>query len=223
VLDRYSLFAAIAELTEWPCALVVRGYAATRRGHAATRRQECTMLEEIYADTKSSLQKAHEAFKRDLTKIRTGRANLALIDGIKVDYYGAPTPLNQVAALNIADPRLITVKPWDKTLLTAVEKALVAANIGITPSNDGELVRLPIPPLTGEVRKNLVKELKKKSEDARIVVRNVRRDSNELVKEAKVGEDEETRALKAIQKFIDEAIAKIDADAATKEKEIMEV
>jgi len=181
------------------------------------------MLEEIYADTKSSLQKAHEAFKRDLTKIRTGRANLALIDGIKVDYYGAPTPLNQVAALNIADPRLITVKPWDKTLLTAVEKALVAANIGITPSNDGELVRLPIPPLTGEVRKNLVKELKKKSEDARIVVRNVRRDSNELVKEAKVGEDEETRALKAIQKFIDEAIAKIDADAATKEKEIMEV
>lgn len=181
------------------------------------------MLEEIYADTKSSLQKAHEAFKRDLTKIRTGRANLALIDGIKVDYYGAPTPLNQVAALNIADPRLITVKPWDKTLLTAVEKALVAANIGITPSNDGELVRLPIPPLTGEVRKNLVKELKKKTEDARVVVRNVRRDSNELVKEAKVGEDEETRALKAIQKYVDDAIAKIDADAAAKEKEIMEV
>jgi len=181
------------------------------------------MLEEIYADTKSSLQKAHEAFKRDLTKIRTGRANLALIDGIKVEYYGAPTPLNQVAALNIADPRLITVKPWDKTLLTAVEKALVAANIGITPSNDGELVRLPIPPLTGEVRKNLVKELKKKTEDARVVVRNVRRDSNELVKEAKVGEDEETRALKAIQKCVDDAIAKIDADAAAKEKEIMEV
>ncbi len=181
------------------------------------------MLEEIYADTKSSLQKAHEAFKRDLTKIRTGRANLALIDGIKVEYYGAPTPLNQVAALNIADPRLITVKPWDKTLLTAVEKALVAANIGITPSNDGELVRLPIPPLTGEVRKNLVKELKKKTEDARVVVRNVRRDSNELVKEAKVGEDEETRALKAIQKYVDDAIAKIDADAAAKEKEIMEV
>jgi ribosome recycling factor len=181
------------------------------------------MLEDIYADTKSSLQKAHEAFKRDLTKIRTGRANLALIDGIKVEYYGAPTPLNQVAALNIADPRLITVKPWDKTLLTAVEKALVAANIGITPSNDGELVRLPIPPLTGEVRKNLVKELKKKTEDARIVVRNVRRDANELVKEAKVGEDEETRALKAIQKYVDDAIAKIDADAAAKEKEIMEV
>ena len=181
------------------------------------------MLEEIFTDTKSSLQKAHESFKRELTKIRTGRANLAIVDGIKVEYYGAPTPLNQVAALNIADPRLITIKPWDKTLLTAVEKALVAANIGITPSNDGELVRLPSPPLTGEVRKNLVKELKKKSEDARVVVRNLRRDANELVKEAGVGEDEEARALKTIQKHVDEAIAKIDSDAAAKEKEIMEV
>jgi len=181
------------------------------------------MLDEIYEDTKTNLQKAHESFKRDLTKIRTGRANLAIVDGIKVEYYGAPTPLNQVAALNIADPRLITVKPWDKTLLTAVEKALVAANIGITPSNDGELVRLPIPPLTGEVRKNLVKDLKKKAEDARVVVRTVRRDSNELVKAAGVGEDDEARALKMIQKLVDEAVAKIDADAIAKEKEIMEV
>ncbi len=181
------------------------------------------MLDEIYEDTKTSLQKAHESFKRELSKIRTGRANLAIVDGIKVEYYGAPTPLNQVAALNIADPRLITIKPWDKTLLTAVEKAIVAANIGITPSNDGELVRLPIPPLTGEVRKNLVKELKKKTEDARVVVRNVRRDANDLVKGADVGEDEEARALKHIQKMIDDAIAKVDADAAAKEKEIMEV
>jgi ribosome recycling factor len=181
------------------------------------------MLDEIYADTKSSLQKAHDAFKRDLQKIRTGRANLAVLDGIKVDYYGAPTPLNQVAALNIADPRLITVKPWDKGLLVAIEKAIVGGNIGITPSNDGELVRLPIPPLTGEVRKNLVKELKKKAEDARVVVRNVRRDANELVKQAEVSEDDETRALKQIQKFVDDAIAKIDTDTAAKEKEIMEV
>ena len=181
------------------------------------------MIDDIYADTKSSLQKAHESFKRELTKIRTGRANLAIVDGIKVEYYGAPTPLNQVAALNIADPRLITIKPWDKTLLTAVEKAIVGANIGITPSNDGELVRLPIPPLTGEVRKNLVKELKKKAEDARVVVRNLRRDANEMVKAAGVGEDQEERALKQIQKFVDDAVAKIDGDAAAKEKEIMEV
>jgi ribosome recycling factor len=181
------------------------------------------MLDEIYNDTKTSLQKAHDAFKRDLQKIRTGRANLAVLDGIKVDYYGAPTPLNQVAALNIADPRLITVKPWDKSLLTAIEKAIVGGNIGITPSNDGELVRLPIPPLTGEVRKNLVKELKKKAEDARVVVRNVRRDANEFVKQAEVSEDDETRALKQIQKFVDDAIARIDTDTAAKEKEIMEV
>jgi len=181
------------------------------------------MLDEIYTDTKASLQKAHDSFKRDLLKIRTGRANLAILDGIKVDYYGSPTPLNQVAALNIADPRLITVKPWDKTMLPAIEKAIVGSNIGITPGNDGELVRLPIPPLTGEVRKNLVKELKKKAEDARVVVRNIRRDANELSKEAAESEDDESRALKQIQKFVDEAIARIDADTATKEKEIMEV
>jgi ribosome recycling factor len=185
--------------------------------------QEATMLDEIYEDTKSSLNKAHDAFKRELSKLRTGRANLTVLDGIKVEYYGAPTPLNQVAALNIADPRLITVKPWDKPLLTAVEKSIVAANIGITPSNDGEIVRLPIPPLTGEVRKNLVKDLKKKTEDARVVVRQVRKDSNDLVKSTGVGEDEEARALKHIQKMIDDAIAKVDADADAKEKEIMEV
>lgn len=181
------------------------------------------MLEEIYTDTKNSLQKAHEAFKRELSKIRTGRANLAVVDGIRVEYYGTPTPLNQVAALNIADPRLITIKPWDKTLLGAIEKAIVGGNIGITPSNDGELVRLPIPPLTGEVRKNLVKELKKKAEDARVIVRNLRRDANEMVKAAEVSEDDETRALKQIQKYVDDAIAKIDADTTAKEKEIMEV
>lgn len=181
------------------------------------------MLDEVYSDTTASLNKAHDAFKRELQKIRTGRANLAILDGIKVDYYGAPTPLNQVAALNIADPRLITVKPWDKTMLPAIEKAIVGANIGITPGNDGELVRLPIPPLTGEVRKNLVKDLKKKAEDARIVVRNIRRDANELAKEAASGEDEEARALKHIQKLIDDAIARVDADTASKEKEIMEV
>lgn len=181
------------------------------------------MLDEIYNDTKLSLQKAHDAFKRELQKLRTGRANLSILDGIKVDYYGSPTPLNQVAALNIADPRLITVKPWDKTMLAAIEKAIVGGNIGITPSNDGETVRLPIPPLTGEVRKNLVKDLKKKAEDARVVVRNLRRDANDMIKAAEVSEDDEARALKQIQKFIDEAVARIDADAIAKEKEIMEV
>lgn len=181
------------------------------------------MLDEIIQDTKDSLGKVKEAFKRELTRLRTGRANLALLDGIRVEYYGAMTPLNQVAALNIADPRLITVKPWDKSLLVAIEKAIVGSNIGITPGNDGEIIRLPIPPLTGEVRKNLVKELKKKTEDARIAARNVRRDSNQLLKEAELSEDDEARALKQVQKLLDDAIADIEGDADAKEKEIMEV
>lgn len=181
------------------------------------------MLDEIIQDTKDSLSKVKDAFKRELTRLRTGRANLALLDGIRVEYYGAMTPLNQVAALNIADPRLITVKPWDKSLLVAIEKAIVGSNIGITPGNDGEIIRLPIPPLTGEVRKNLVKELKKKTEDARIAARNVRRDSNQLLKEAELSEDEEARALKQVQKLLDDAVADIESDADAKEKEIMEV
>ncbi|MCC6621750.1 MAG: ribosome recycling factor [Deltaproteobacteria bacterium] len=181
------------------------------------------MIDTIVNDTKAALTKAHDAFRRELQKLRTGRANLAMLDGVRVEYYGSPTPLSQVAALNIADPRLITIKPWDKSLLTAIEKSIVAANLGITPSSDGELVRLPIPPLTGEVRKNLVKDLKKKTEDARVAARNIRRDANQSVKDAELSEDEETRALKQVQKIVDDAIAKIDHDANDKEKEIMEV
>lgn len=181
------------------------------------------MLDEIIQDAKESLGKVRETFERELVRIRTGRANLALLDGIRVEYYGAFTPLNQVAALNIADPRLITIKPWDKTLLTAIEKAIVGSNIGITPGSDGEIIRLPIPPLTGEVRKNLVKELKKKTEDARIAARNVRRDSNQLLKDAKLSEDDEARALKVIQKLLDDSIAELEADSDAKEKEITEL
>ena len=181
------------------------------------------MIDTIVNDTKAALALAHEAFRRELQKLRTGRANLAMLDGVRVEYYGSPTPLSQVAALNIADPRLITIKPWDKSLLTAIEKSIVAANLGITPSSDGELVRLPIPPLTGEVRKNLVKDLKKKTEDGRVAVRTVRRDANQAVKDADLSEDDEARALKQLQKLIDDEISKIDHEAADKEKEIMEV
>ncbi len=181
------------------------------------------MLDEIVQDTRDSLIKVKDAFKRELVRLRTGRANLAILDGVRVEYYGAMTPLNQVAALNIADPRLITVKPWDKSLLTAIEKAIVSANIGITPGNDGEIIRLPVPPLTGEVRKNLVKELKKKTEDARVAARNVRRDANQLLKEAELSEDDEARGLKSIQKLLDDSVADIERDADAKEKELMEV
>ena len=180
------------------------------------------MLDEIYADAKASMQKAHDAFQRDLSKLRTGRANLTMLDGIRIEYYGAQTPLNQVAALNVADPRLITVKPWDKSLLTAIEKAIVSSNLGITPSNDGEMIRLPIPPLTGELRKKLVKQLKRQAEDARIAARSVRRDANAMIKELEgVGEDEQHRALKVVQDITDAAIKAIEAEMNDKEKEIL--
>lgn len=182
------------------------------------------MLDQIFEDSSESMGKALESFERELVKVRTGRANLTMLDGIRVPYYGTPTALNQVAALNIADPRMITIKPWDKTLLVEIEKALVGSNLGITPSNDGEIIRLPIPPLTGERRKDLVKQLKKTTEDARIVVRNQRRDANSLIKDLDgVSEDEQHRTLKNVQDLTDQYIAKLEAAAVAKEKEIMEI
>ena len=182
------------------------------------------MLDEIVADAEESMDKAVESFNRDLSKLRTGRANLQMLDGIRVEYYGTPSPLNQVASLNIPDPRLITIKPWDKTLLTAVEKAIVGSNLGLTPNNDGELIRLPIPPLTGERRQDLVKQLKRQAEDGRISVRNARRDANAMIKDLEgESEDAQHRTLKDIQDLTDKVIKRIDEIMAAKEEEIMEV
>jgi len=182
------------------------------------------MLDEIYGDAEGSMAKCVESFQRELGRLRTGRANLNMLDGIRVSYYGTLTPLNQVAALNVADPRLITLKPWDKGLLTEIEKAIVSSSLGITPNNDGEIIRLPIPPLTGERRKELVKQLKRQTEDARVIVRNVRRDANALVKDTdSVSEDEQHRSLKQIQDLTDKVITQIDGIGEDKEKEILEV
>jgi len=182
------------------------------------------MLDEIVGGARESMDKAVESFNRDLTKLRTGRANLQMLDGIRVEYYGTPSPLNQVASLNIPDPRLITIKPWDKTLLTAVEKALVSSNLGLTPNNDGEIIRLPIPPLTGERRIDLVKQLKRQAEDARISVRNARRDANAMIKDLEgESEDAQHRTLKEVQELTDAIIKKVDGIMAAKEEEIMEI
>ena len=182
------------------------------------------MLDEIVDDARDSMDKAVEAFNRDLSKLRTGRANLQMLDGIRVEYYGTPSALNQVAALNIPDPRLITIKPWDKTLLTAVEKAIVSSNLGLTPNNDGEIIRLPIPPLTGERRQDLVKQLKRQAEDARISVRNVRRDANAMIKDLEgESEDDQHRTLKVIQDLTDAVIKRVDEIMEAKEADIMEV
>jgi ribosome recycling factor len=183
------------------------------------------MIKEIIDDLDQGFRRTLDGYKKDLTKMRTGRANVAILDGIKVIYYGSPTPLNQVAAVNAPDPRLITIKPYDKALLAAIEKAVISADIGITPSNDGEIIRLPVPPLSGERRKELVKLARKQGEEAKVAMRNQRRDANAMVKDLEsegVPEDDVERALKKVQDMTDQCIKLVDEAADKKEKEILE-
>lgn len=184
------------------------------------------MLDDVYSELESGYKKAIAAFRRDLMKVRTGRANLGILDGIKVEFYGTLTPLNQVGTLKVADPRLITIQPWDKTLLPTIEKAIGASDLGLNPSNDGTIIRIPIPALTGERRKELVKIVKKQSEDAKVTIRNERRVGNEMVKELKndgdVSEDDMHRALTKIQQLTDTYIKKVEDVFTEKEKEILE-
>jgi ribosome recycling factor len=184
------------------------------------------MLNDVIKDLQASLDKGIDAFKRDLTKVRTGRANLAILDGVRVDYYGTPTPLNQVASMNVADPRLITVKPWERSLIPEIEKAIRSAQLGLNPNSDGELVRLPMPALTQERRQELVKLVKKMAEEGKVALRAARRDANELLKsllkDGGITEDDERNGLKKVQETTDKAVAKIDEILAKKEGEILE-
>ena len=185
------------------------------------------MINDIQKDLANSLAKAHEALKRELTKLRAGRASAALLDGIKVDYYGTPTPLAQMAHVNVPEPRLITVKPWDKTQVKPVEKALRESDLGLNPQVDGDLVRIPLPPLTEERRKEFVKLVGKMGEEARVAVRNVRRDVlNEVKraeKEGEISKNEVGRIQDDIQKLTDAEIKHIDEQMHRKEAEILEV
>jgi ribosome recycling factor len=185
------------------------------------------MINDITNDTEDGMKKAVDSFKRDLQKIRTGRANAAMLDGIKVDYYGTPTPVNQVATVQVVDARLITVKPWEKSMLQVIDKTIRASDLGINPVSDSELVRLPIPPLTQERRKELAKVVGKQTEEARVAVRSARRDAMDMVKEAEkdkqITEDERKNGEKKIQDLTDKYIAMVDDIAKTKEKEIMEL
>jgi ribosome recycling factor len=185
------------------------------------------MINDITTDTEDGMKKAVDSFKRDLQKIRTGRANAAMLDGIKVDYYGTPTPVNQVATVQVVDARLITVKPWEKSMLPVIDKAIRASDLGINPVSDSELVRLPIPPLTQERRKELAKVMNKQTEEARVAVRSARRDAMDLVKDAEkdkqITEDERKNGEKKIQDLTDRYIAMVDDIAKAKEKEIMEL
>lgn len=173
------------------------------------------------------IKKSIDALKQQMTKIRTGRANAAMLDGVKVDYYGTPTPLAQTAAVAVPEPRLITVKPWDKSVLRAIEKALLEANLGLTPQNDGEIIRLPIPPLTEQRRKEIAKQVKSTGEDHKVAIRKARQEANDKLKNALkdkvITEDDKKRGEEKVQKETDEGIKQVDQVVAAKEKEVLEV
>ena len=185
------------------------------------------MVNDIVSDAEEGMKKAIEAFKRDLQKIRTGRANASMLDSIKVDYYGTPTPVNQVASVQVVDARLITVKPWEKNMIPIIDKAIRASDLGINPVSDSEQVRLPIPPLTQERRRDLAKSVGKQSEEARVAVRAARRDAMDLVKDAEkeksITEDDRTNGEKRVQDLTDKYVASVDEIAKAKEKEIMDL
>ena len=184
-------------------------------------------MNDLAADVKKRMTSTVEGFKQELTRVRTGRASTALISHIKVAYYGNPTPLNQLATLSAPEPQLLVVQPFDRNALGEIEKAIQKADLGLNPSNDGKVVRVPVPPLTEERRKEMVKMLKKMAEDNKVAVRNVRRDGNEGFKAKEkskaITEDQSRRGQAEIQKLTDQFVAQIDGLLATKEKEILEV
>ena len=185
------------------------------------------MQELIFEELKEAMQKAISALEKSFSKVRTGRASLSLLDGIRVEYYGTPTPLNQVASLSIPESRLIVISPWDSSILGAIEKAIQKSDLGLMPNNDGKLIRLAIPALTEERRRELVKIIRKMAEECKVKQRNSRREANEqlkaLKKENEISEDELYGFQEDVQKITDRAIEKTDEIMAAKEKEIMEI
>ncbi len=183
--------------------------------------------ESVLKDAEKRMHKSIEAVREELAKLRTGRASTALLDHIKVSYYGNATPLNQVASVSVADARTLTVTPWDKSVVPAVEKAILESELGLNPVTAGEVIRIPIPALTEERRREMSKLVRSEGENGKVAVRNIRRDANhhlkELLKSKELAEDEEKRALDDIQKLTDRYIAKIDEIVSAKEQEIMEV
>lgn len=185
------------------------------------------MLKQIVADAEARMKKAVEHFRSELASVRAGRATPAILDKVRVDYYGSPSPVNQVANIEVADARTIVIKPWDRTMIKAIEKGILTSDLGLNPMNDGVVIRLVMPPMTEERRKDLVKSCQKMTEEQRVAVRNVRRDANDAIKKAEkekaVTEDEAKRSQDEVQKLTDKYIKEVDAVLAVKEKEIMEV
>jgi len=199
----------------------------TEQQPAATSGPTYNSIKDVEAQIKTRMEKAISDLQHEMAAIRTGRANLSILDHIRVDYYGTPTPLNQVANLHVPEPSLITIQPWDVSQIGPIEKSIRTSDLGLNPSNDGKIIRLPIPPLTEERRKELVKRVHAAAEHHRVALRNVRREGNEaskkLLKDKKITEDEDKKAHDEIQKMTDSYIGKIDAAAKTKEKDILEI
>ena len=185
------------------------------------------MKDELIGELKDTMKKQIQALEKSFSKVRTGRASVSLVDGIRADYYGTPTPLNQVASLSVPESQLIVIAPWDVSAIGAIEKAIQRSELGLMPTNDGKVIRITIPPLTGERRKELVKVVKKMAEECKVKIRNSRRDVNndlkELKKEGDLSEDELFRAQEEVQKITDDYIKKTDLVLAAKEAEIMEI
>ncbi len=185
------------------------------------------MTKDVIKNMGAHMDKTIDALRKEYQKVRTGRASTSLLDEIRVDYYGTLTPINQLATLAVPEPRTITLQPWEAKVIPIIEKAILNANLGLTPSNDGRVIRLNLPPLTEERRKDIVKQLKKIAEDAKVAARNIRRDSNDelkkLEKDKKITEDDLKRAEKEVQDVTNAHVAKIDEILAHKEKEVMEV
>lgn len=184
-------------------------------------------IDESLLETAERMEKAVGSLDRDFAKLRTGRASTALVDGIKADYYGSATPISQMASVAVPDSRTLTIQPWDKGGMAAIEKAILKSDLGLTPINDGKIIRISIPPLTEERRKDLVKVARKYGEEAKVAVRNVRRDANDNFKKSEkdkeITADELKRATDEVQKLTDKYVAEIDSRCAAKEKEIMEI
>lgn len=185
------------------------------------------MIESTYQETRERMGKSISALRSELKRIRTGRASLSLLDGVRADYYGTPTPINQMASLSVPESRLITIQPWDVSAIKEIEKAILKSDLGLTPSSDGKIIRITIPPLTEDRRKELVRLVNKTCEDYKVAVRNIRRDANDLLKGFKkdgdISEDEAFKAQEEIQRITDESIDRIDAIQKEKEKEILEL
>ncbi|MFD2371329.1 ribosome recycling factor [Brevibacillus sp. GCM10020057] len=185
------------------------------------------MAQNVIKDMEDRMSKAIANLKRDLSTLRAGRANPAMLDRVMVDYYGTPTPISQLANISVPEPRMLTIQPWDKTALKEIDRALQQSDLGITPSNDGVIIRLVIPPLTEERRKELVKLAGKSGEEAKVAIRNIRRDANDEIKKlekaATISEDESRRHQETVQKTTDKFIAEVDKIVKDKEKDILEV